>query len=178
MDAELAAQQAQQAQQGGVSSSWLAGIRGGAGGGGQQAQQAQQELRSYAIPSASSSSSLESLDDEPAADGPAAAQQAQQAQQARRVLVGHSMGAAATAEGLISNPEGVEAVVLVAPAIVALWFGPPEEASGDAMATGGLWFCTGMILVPLELCFVLGVRLWLPPGCILAPSMYGCVCAP
>lgn len=132
LDAELAAQQAQQ---GGVSSSWLAGSRA-SGSAVQQAQQAQQALRSYPIPATTSSSSLDSLDGgEAASDGPAAAQQEQQA---RRILIGHSMGAAATAEELISNPEGVEAVVLVAPAIVALWFGPPPQPSGNAVGTGGL----------------------------------------
>ena len=140
LDAELAAQQAQQ---GAVSSSWLAGSRA-SGGAAQQAQQAQQALRSYPIPATTSSSSLDSLDGgEAASDGPAAAQQVQQAQQARRILIGHSMGAAATAEELISNPEGVEAVVLVAPAIVALWFGPPPQPSGDAVGTGGLGLGAG-----------------------------------
>ena len=59
-------------------------------------------------------------------------------QQPKRVLIGHSMGGAAAAEGVISNPEGVAALVLVAPAVVALWLGPPEEAAGDAVATGAL----------------------------------------
>lgn len=39
----------------------------------------------------------------------------------KRVIMGHSMGAAAAAEGVIANPEGVSALILVAPAIVAFW---------------------------------------------------------
>lgn len=54
----------------------------------------------------------------------------------KRILIGHSMGGAAVAEGVISNPQGVAAIVLVAPAVVALWMGPPEEAAGDPVATG------------------------------------------
>ena len=54
----------------------------------------------------------------------------------KRVLVGHSMGGAAVAEGVIASPEGIVGLVLVAPAIVALWAGPPPEAKGDAVATG------------------------------------------
>jgi len=39
----------------------------------------------------------------------------------KRVIIGHSMGAAAAAEGVIAHPEGVSALILVAPAIVAFW---------------------------------------------------------
>jgi pimeloyl-ACP methyl ester carboxylesterase len=52
------------------------------------------------------------------------------------VLIGHSMGGAAAAEGVIHSPDGVDALVLVAPAIVALWLGPPEQAAGDPVAAG------------------------------------------
>ncbi|KAL4422443.1 hypothetical protein ABPG75_008640 [Micractinium tetrahymenae] len=64
------------------------------------------------------------------------AQRAQRAQQPRRICIGHSMGGAAAAEGVIANPEGVAALVLVAPAIVALWMGPPEEAADDRVTSG------------------------------------------
>jgi pimeloyl-ACP methyl ester carboxylesterase len=46
------------------------------------------------------------------------------------------MGGAAAAESLIAAPQGVAALVLVAPAIVALWLGPPEESAGDPIARG------------------------------------------
>lgn len=51
-----------------------------------------------------------------------------------RVLVGHSLGAACVAAEVISNPKGVHAVVLIAPAIVA-----PRGRVGKvcACATGG-----------------------------------------
>jgi pimeloyl-ACP methyl ester carboxylesterase len=52
-----------------------------------------------------------------------------------RVLVGHSMGGAAAAEALIRRPGGYDALVLVAPAIVASWTSPPARAAGDAVAT-------------------------------------------
>ena len=46
------------------------------------------------------------------------------------------MGGAAVAEGVIGRPEGVAGLVLVAPAIVALWASQPAEARGDAVTTG------------------------------------------
>jgi pimeloyl-ACP methyl ester carboxylesterase len=54
----------------------------------------------------------------------------------KRVLIGHSMGGAAVAEAVIQQPDGVDALVLVAPAIVALWTGIPAAARGDTIATG------------------------------------------
>lgn len=53
----------------------------------------------------------------------------------KMVIIGHSMGAAAAAEGIIADPTGVTAVVLVAPAIVALWPAPPMQAAEDPVAT-------------------------------------------
>ena len=56
----------------------------------------------------------------------------------KRVVIGHSMGAAAAAEGVIRHPQDVSGLVLVAPAIVALWTGvpPPTAAKGDLVARG------------------------------------------
>lgn len=76
----------------------------------------------------SRSSSAASLAD--AGDEPAQAQP-------QRICIGHSMGGAAAAEAVIANPEGFSALVLVAPAIVALWMGPPEGSGGDSVAAGG-----------------------------------------
>ena len=123
LDAELAgAQQAQQQapQPAGVASP-------------DAQQQGQQGWRSHPLPSSSSSSSIGSS----RSNGDGLALEGEQ-QQPKRVLIGHSMGGAAAAEGVISNPEGVAALVLVAPAVMALWLGPPEEAAGDAVATGAL----------------------------------------
>ena len=110
MDAELAPlPQQQQQQQGEKAESW----------------------RSHPIPTSDSCSSLGS-----GGGGQQQQQQAVKPGRRRRVLVGHSMGGAAAAEGVISQPEGVAALVLVAPAIVALWGGPPEGAKGDPVALG------------------------------------------
>jgi pimeloyl-ACP methyl ester carboxylesterase len=54
----------------------------------------------------------------------------------KRILIGHSMGGAAAAEAVIAAPESVAALVLVAPAVVALWLGPPQEAAADPFASG------------------------------------------
>ena len=43
---------------------------------------------------------------------------------AQRVLIGHSMGASAVAEALIAGTHKIDAVVLIAPAIVPLWTKP------------------------------------------------------
>eukprot|EP00890_Picochlorum_soloecismus_P006728 jgi/Picsp_1/880/NSC_04368-R1_alpha beta len=42
-----------------------------------------------------------------------------------RVLIGHSMGASAVAEAVIADGSCVDAIVLIAPAIVCLWSKPP-----------------------------------------------------
>eukprot|EP00884_Botryococcus_braunii_P016848 jgi/Botrbrau1/3847/Bobra.0183s0072.1 len=47
---------------------------------------------------------------------------------ATRVLMGHSMGAACCAAEVIAHPEGVDALILVAPAVLALKFGRGEVA--------------------------------------------------
>lgn len=57
-------------------------------------------------------------------------------QQSKHWLVGHSMGAAAAAEAVIRHPNSIAGVVLVAPAIVALWTDIPKFAKGDVIATG------------------------------------------
>ena len=49
-----------------------------------------------------------------------------QGQVGARVLVGHSLGAACVAAEVINNPKGIDAVVLVAPAIVAPRGGPAK----------------------------------------------------
>lgn len=54
----------------------------------------------------------------------------------KKVLIGHSMGGAAAAEGAIQDPESVSALVLVAPAIVALWMGIRSKAKGNPIAQG------------------------------------------
>lgn len=69
--------------------------------------------------------------------GPASSDPADRASaQPRRILCGHSMGAAAVVEEVIRRPEGVAALVLVAPAVVALWPGPPAGASEDLVTEG------------------------------------------
>lgn len=42
-----------------------------------------------------------------------------------RILIGHSMGASAVAEAVIADGNSIEAIVLIAPAIVCLWPKPP-----------------------------------------------------
>ena len=91
-------------------------------------------------------------------------------QQPKRVLIGHSMGGAAAAEGVISNPKGVAALVLVAPAVVALWLGPPDEAAGDAVATGGQ---RGSRKLPSHLPACLP-----QPPCFLGAPDWGCFAKP
>lgn len=103
--------------------------------------QQKEQLRSHPVQKSASAGSVDSTGsaddctgDSFAAGGPSPA--APSAAWPKRVLIGHSMGGAAAAEGVISCSEGVDALVLVAPAIVAFWLGPPEEAAGDPMATG------------------------------------------
>ena len=44
-----------------------------------------------------------------------------------RILIGHSMGASAVAEAVIADGNSIDAIVLIAPAIVCLWPKPPME---------------------------------------------------
>jgi pimeloyl-ACP methyl ester carboxylesterase len=56
----------------------------------------------------------------------------------KKVLIGHSMGGASAAEGVIRNPEDIAALVLVAPAIVAFWTGVPEAAKQQGPVAAGV----------------------------------------
>ncbi len=56
----------------------------------------------------------------------------------KKVLIGHSMGGASAAEGVIRNPEDISALVLVAPAIVAFWTGVPEAAKRQGPVAAGV----------------------------------------
>ena len=54
----------------------------------------------------------------------------------RKILVGHSMGGAAAAEAIIRSSKGISGLILVAPAVVAMWNAVPDGARSDAVATG------------------------------------------
>lgn len=53
----------------------------------------------------------------------------------KRVLIGHSMGACAVAEAVIRHPDAIDAVVLVAPAVVAFWVGSSDAAKDAKSAS-------------------------------------------
>lgn len=93
----------------------------------QQPQQAQQEE-----PAAAAKPSPAAAE----AAAPAGPDADRASAQPRRILCGHSMGAAAVVEGVIRRPEGIAALILVAPAVVALWPGPPAGAAADPMTEG------------------------------------------
>lgn len=63
----------------------------------------------------------------------------------KKVLIGHSMGGASAAEGVIHHPEDISALVLVAPAIVAFWTGISEEAKQKGPVAMGVAFAEELV---------------------------------
>lgn len=75
----------------------------------------------------------------------------------KKVLIGHSMGGASAAEGVIRHPEDISALVLVAPAIVAFWTGVTEGAKQEGAVAAGVALAEELIAaedfpgeIPLE----------------------------